>query len=940
MPCTALVEVLDQPPRSRYPSPSTGSGWAGIDDGKDGETMSGTAPFFHAHVHSEYSVLDGMPKVADIVAKAAKYKQPGIALTDHGNMSGAIELYQSAKEHGIKPFPGQEFYVVQDHQDKDARRYHLTVLALNYEGYKALAWLSSKAHERDHYHYRPRIDLADLAELSGWDKHNRGIALLTGCFSGHMTQMLIHPTTRTDQYLGAKTILRTFQNWFPDRVFMEFMHHGATFDDGVTDDDIVAKLWDMSGHGFMAPPIITQDSHYLHSSDKELHDLMKRMAYHGSDNAEFKGGHYHLASRTYMREVFSETDHGRAIWEAAQASYERLLDMWDLSIPAADEYQYHVPHGGKEKWLRDRCNDALGRMNNEHKWSARTLGDYAGRMDTELRVIEDLGMAGYFYMIWRGVKFARDEGIYVGARGSANGSLVCFLLGITQVDPMKWNLLFERFLSNDRKKPPDVDLDIEDGRREDIVKFYQETYDEVVQLGTYQSLGVNQFTGGGSVLVSYIGYKRRSMDPQRFKREYAHIKRMEDLPDDERIQLEALAQYRVRKSAGAHAAGFAVGTRKQPLAGLVPTMLIPSSNTTVTQYTMDTVEGLGFVKIDLLGQRTLTTIKRCLENLGRDPADGLEWIPNDDRATLRDLRRGQSETGVFQFEGWAAAKGCRELGVKSTKDCINVMALYRPATMRSGYTDLFLKNRSEPSRVQYVHPVFAKHLRETHGVAIYQEQIMSILRDLGVPFEELNEFLSALKMSNDKEVKAQRIFKRQRKVFIKYAQNAGMTTKEAKIAWDEISGFAGYGFNRAHATAYGLLGYRAAYLHTHFPLEYMAAVLETTAGTPKEKVYLKEARRLGLKLRPADVNRSGIVHTIERDSIRKGLTSVKGIGVRAAEDIVENAPYDDVSDLIERTTSRIVTGGKEWDRDKTLRGVMLKLKEGNALRSLGIDKYV
>ena len=901
----------------------------------------GERPFFHAHAHSEYSVLDGMPKVEDMVRRAVRMRQPALALTDHGNMSGAIELYKHCKAAGIKPFIGEEFYVVKDVKDKEAKRYHLCILALSEEGYGHLADLTTRSHERDNYHYRPRIDLSMLADISakGGKDH---LAILTGCYFSNLVQMLTWAPDGKLMDKGkrkelARVILGTMTKWFP-HTFIEIQHHNTKHPNQLDDQTIMELLWQMSGDGFMHDVIVTQDSHYLRHSDQDVHDLMKAMAYRGSDDASFPGDGYHLATAQWMRSHYVHGS-GPQVWDASLESMTKLLDLNTLRLPAIDQYSYYVPHRGKDKWLRNTCYKALHRYNGPRdNWGLAQPEGYKRRLEHELDVIKDVGMAGYFYLIHRGVKYAREEGIYINARGSANGSLVCFLLGITNVDPIQWKLLFERFLSRDRTKPPDIDLDIEHSRREDVVNFFARHY-PLVQLGTYMTLGENEW-GRGSVLVQFLGWKRRALSPERFKAAYGHVKYIDDLDDEQAEMLHRLAQYRVRKSAGAHAAGFVVGTKQQPIEKYLPTMLIPSADRQVTQFTMDSVESLGYVKIDLLGQRTLTTIKRCLYHLDRDYDDGLAWIPMDDKATLRELRRGRSETGVFQFEGWAAAKGCRQLGVRSTNDCIKVMALYRPATMNSGYVDMYLDNRRDKTLGNLPdHPSFKKHLRETWGLAIYQEQVMSILRDLGMPEDRLNQFLSALKMSNDKAVRAQEIFRKQRDFFIELAQENGMSRDDAIAAWDFLSGFGGYGFNRAHATAYGVLGYQAQYLKTHYPLEYMAAVLETTAGTPKEKVYLKEAREMGLTIKAPDVNLSSVTWRIEGEAIRKGLTSIKGVGSRAAADITMNAPYTDVQDLIDRTKARLVTGGKDWTKKSELKGVMKALQDGGALRSLGINPY-
>lgn len=892
--------------------------------------------FFHLHVHSMYSVLDGMPRVPEMVAKAVKNGQPGLGLTDHGVMSGVAELYSVGRESGLKTFPGEEFYIVRDVLDKEAKRYHIGLLAMNAAAYEALLRLSSLSHTRERYHYRPRIEFSDLARLSMDDDVRDGLICLTGCWFGLLHQSMIDSYNANNTLrsvvnpksaaiaVGVQTV-EMLKAWIPN-TFIEVQNHNTPKQQGVDEATFYDLLWGVS-EATKTPMMATQDAHYLEMSQKPVHDLMKKIGYIGSDDATFPGDSYHLATTQWVRSHFSDE-----LWESSEAVMATLLDRHDLEIPVLNKYRYYVPKIGKnpDDWLTAKTTHALRKYMPGDR-------EYRERLLHERRIIRDLGMTGYFRLIHQGVEFARKEGIYIRARGSANGSLVCYLLGITSVDPIQWNLQFERFLSPDRKKPPDIDLDIEDTRRDEIVEFYRQAF-QVVQIGTFSTLGENEF-GSGSVLVQYLSQQRRELG-DKFKGRLGHVKYMDDLPDQELAgQLHDLAAMRVKKAPGAHAAGFVVGTRSRPIQKHIPTMLIPSSGSTVTQFTMDDIERLGYIKIDLLGQRTLTTIKRTLELIGQDPAEGLDWIPYDDPHTMRELRKGIENSGLFQLEGWTAARGCREMKVKNTEDIIRLNALYRPATIKTGYKDLYLHNRINRSVIEYPpHPAFPKHLKSTFGVAIFQEQVLSILREIGVPYEELNAFLSALKMSNDKSVRAREIFADHRKRFIDLCKSDhGLSSKDAQECWDAISGFAGYGFNRAHSAAYGLLGYQAAYLKTHHTMEYMAALLETSTGSAKEPLYIAEARRLKIDLLAADVNRSGVEWRLDPKGIRKGLVSIKGVGRRAAESIVENAPFTDVDDLIERTDSRAVTGGKSWAKGRTLNGVMETLRRAGALRQLGLD---
>ena len=353
---------------------------------------------------------------------------------------------------------------------------------------------------------------------------------------------------------------------------------------------------------------------------------------------------------------------------------------------------------------------------------------------------------------------------------------------------------------------------------------------------------------------------------------------------------------------------------------------------------MDDVEDAGFVKIDLLGLRSLSTLKRCLALIQKT---GVDWIPLDDEKTFRFLRRGHTETGVFQMEGWTAARGCKEVEVNSVNDLILVNALYRPATINSGYTKMFLRNRKKPFSVKYPHPIFEKHLGETFGVPAFQEQVLAVLKDLGMPVYELNSFLKAVKGKHavgGYSAEAINVFDDNKQRFADLCKNVGMKTRQIDKGWELVEGFAAYGFNKAHATAYSLLGYQLAYLKLTYPLEFHTALLETTGGN-KEQLYVKETRRMGITILPADINTSNSLWTIDRkeNAIRRGLSSIKGVGTSAAECLSENAPYGSIDDIISKCPARTVTGGKQWKDARVLVGVLEKLRQAGALKSIGIN---
>ena len=886
-----------------------------------------TSNFFHTHVHSEFSCLDGMASISDMAQKVQKFKQPALALTDHGNMSGTFQLYKECKKNGILPFAGLEAYIVEARVDKKAKRHHLTLVAYTTEGYKNLVNLSNVSHNRDHYYYKPLLDLDDLAELHAQGML-RGISAFTGCYFGMVSQLIVSGNTPK-----AERLVGMLASWF-DKLFVEIQNHNSEHGFGWNDEKLAHELYALAQRKGLQV-IITQDCHYCDKGERELHDMMKTIAYSADANdVVWPGDSYHLASTSWVKQHYK--DDMAKIWEQADGSFKWLLDNHSLVIKPLEKYKYYVPTVTKDpnKLLTSLCSVSMKRK----KLSSKS--EYTDRLEYELSVIKQLGMADYFLLVNDYVSWCIDNEILVMARGSAAGSLVCFLLGITQVDPLKWSLSFERFLSTDRIRPPDIDLDIEDTRRSDVIEYLQKKYD-ITQIGTYNRLGIDEDTGRGGLFVQYISAQRKILG-DKFPAKLGKVQSLHDLarvsPKDAEKLIE-LSEVPLRRSAGAHAAGFVVSAPPtHSLEEWIPKMLIPSSDTTVTQMMMDDVEDAGFIKIDLLGLRSLTTLKRCLEMIGKQ---GVDWIPLDDEKTFRFLRRGHTETGVFQMEGWTAARGCKEVEVKSVEDLILVNALYRPATINSGYTKAFLRNRKTPSRVKYPHPLFEKHLGETYGIPAYQEQILSLLKDLGMPTYELNSFLKAVKGKHavaGYSEEATKIFEDNQKKFGTLCQAVGMNASQIKKGWELVEGFASYGFNRAHATAYSLFGYQLAYLKMNYPLEFHTALLETTGGN-KEQSYIKETKRMGIPILPADVNISGALWTIDRseNAIRRGLSSIKGIGNIAAECIADNAPYSSIDDLISKCPARMVTGGKQWKDARVLTGVLEKLRQAGALKSLGIN---
>ena len=879
--------------------------------------------YFPVHAHSEYSVLDGMGTVEDMVNRVAKLNQPAMALTDHGVMSGALKLYKYAKRVGITPFPGIETYLVTDCTDEEARknRWHLGLLALDITGYQALARLSSRAFTEGRRYYKPLIDLQDLAELSAYSKH---IAVTTGCRSGPVVKTL----TETNSVKAAEAWAKKIAKWFP-YTFIELQWHGIYGDHDPYDGDaaIVSALLDMAERTGL-PVVLGQDSHYCDRKHQPAHDLMKDICYGGdSDDAKFRGGPYHLASVQQLMGPFEPDE-----WDWIEEGHESLLSLNRMAMPSLDTYRFYVPDMGGYQLAR-RVKHGMEDLGVE------LFVHYEQRAKYELKLINDMGFADYFLLLWKILSWARERGIFFNARGSANGSLVCYALGITQVDPIKWKLSFDRFLSKDRQKPPDIDVDIESDRRAEVIAYAEALVPGTLPIGTFSRVGIwndgmDEDDTRGSLIVQYHAAKSRQHG-----KEYSGKVAKEDWP-----AINELAQISARKSAGVHASGYVFPSQAQPLGEYLPTMIIASSNTTVTQMVMEDVEEAGYVKGDFLGLRALKTMRLAMESIGKNPVtDGMGWIPDDDRDACRILRSGHT-AGLFQFEGYATLVGAKEMQVRNTFEAITCLALYRPAMLDSGMTKKYLEAR-RTKKPYHIHPGVDGICKDTWGVPVFQDQVIDIMRTCGLSYSDLNDIIKAVKASGGKITEyALAIFKRIHPVFIRQACSTlqGCDRSDAERIWQTVLEFREYGFNKAHATAYGLLAYRMAYMKVHHPLEFMGALLATWSGVDhKERRYSQEARRMGLQLGRPDINKSELVWALdEKGVIRKGLLSVKGCGATAAEAILSerqaNGPFESVDDLVERVPARPVSGGKLWTKEGKLSGVLHSLQGAGALNSIGL----
>lgn len=881
--------------------------------------------FWSAHTHSAYSAQDALPTVEQIVAKAAAMGQKAVGLTDHGNMAGSIELYRACKKAGIKPFPGSELYLVPDtdRYKKDyaskttkASRFHLGVLATNLRGYENLVHLSSLSHQ-NHFH-KPLVDFNMLATLAD-EGRTEGLVVTTGCFFGYAIQQLL-----TQGMAGLNQYLHTLESWFPGGTYVEIQNHNIDHGNDWTDEAIAEALVTAADNAGL-PVIITQDSHYVEPHDKEEHDVLKRLVAFGPepDDAVFPGDGFHLASDHWI-EQHHRPEHLLRGREGLQHLYER----GDLRIGVLDSYSYSVPLTvpDPEAVLRERCERVL---------VERGLGSekYLTRLYEELGVISVAKMAGYLLLVAEVTDFMTREKFVFQTRGSAAGSLACWLLGITNVDPVKWGLMFERFLSKDRTKPPDIDLDIEHARRQELVDWLSTRY-AVNQIGTWQEMSLtgDEETSKGALLVKYYSAHRKQTGENIT---------WEAVPQEHRDQLIRLAGHKPFSGIGTNAAGFVITSTRRDFDTIVPVMYMadkdaPKKHRLLSQYDLGSIEALGLVKLDVLGIKTLTVLRKTLDLLGED---NLDWIPLNDKRTYHFIRQGKTD-GVFQLEGGATARGVRDLKPTTINDVIAAMALFRPATMNSGATRTFINRKHRREEAPQRHEIIHRHTKATHGILLYQEQVIAVLRDLGMNADDLTKFLKAIKASNANIGDAGKVIAGMKELIHSLCEKVGMTHADKDWLDEAFAAYAGYGFNSAHATVYGLTAYRCAYLVVHHPVEFHTSLLAVAAGKKdKEVMYLRAAVSRGIKVLGADINISGDTYTIDtiRGAVRRGLQSVPGIGEVTAKELAKHQPYASLLDLCERVNHTKVTGVKGYreTQDLTeLSGALEKLHTAGVLDSL------
>jgi DNA polymerase-3 subunit alpha len=841
--------------------------------------------FVHLHLHSQYSLLDGAIRFDDLFPLARTYGMKSLALTDHGNMFGAIEFYQGAITYGIKPIVGCEIYVAPESRlkkepgkSKDLS-YHLVLLAKNHKGYANLIRLVSLAHLEGFY-YKPRVDKELL------EQHNEGLIALSGCLKGEIPTLLLE---------GKQDEAKAVAGWYAE-IFNEGRFYLEVQDIGLDDQKTANEGLVGVSHALGIPLVATNDCHYLRREDAAAHDVLlciqtgktlkdpKRM--------KFSTDQFYLRPVEEMEQLFAHYP------EALQNSLE-IAERCNLELRFEE---YHLPRfkpptgESLDHYLDKTTQEGLERRFLYTAESSEGRERYLKRLHEELSIINSTGFAGYFLIVADFINYAKERGIPVGpGRGSAAGSLVAYSLGITDIDPLAYDLIFERFLNPERISPPDIDVDFCIEGRDEVIKYVTEKYGtenvaQIITFGKMQAKAVVRDVGR----VLDIPYKEvdaiAKLIPNTLNitldQALEQEPRLKELVARDEIVANLLSLARslegMVRHASTHAAGVVISHR--PLMEYIP-LYRGGNGEVVTQYAMKDVQRVGLVKFDFLGLKTLTVLSKAAELIERTKGDMLELtrIPLDDEETFRLLGSGDT-TGIFQLE----SSGMRDLLVKlrpeTFSDLIALVALYRPGPLGSGMVDEFIKRRHKKSTVKYEIPRVKEILEDTYGVIVYQEQVMRIASTLA-NFSLGDADILRRAMSKKDPAEMERLEEK----FIQGARRNGIQQGKAERIFEMMAKFAEYGFNKSHSAAYAMIAYQTAYLKVHYPTEFVAALLTCDMdNTDKVMRYVAECREKGIEILPPDINESDWGFTVSGAMIRYGLGAVKNVGFGAVEEILRN----------------------------------------------------
>ena len=929
--------------------------------------MTQTNPFVHLHLHTHYSLLDGANRIPDLVAKVKEHGMNAVAMTDHGNLYAAIEFYNTCKKNDLNPIIGYEAYVAPgDRRDKKAARmkeasFHLTLLAMNRKGFQNLLKLSTAAYLEGFY-YKPRIDKPLL------EAHSEGLICLSGCAASELSQYILG-----ERHDEARALTEWYAKVFGDRFYMEIQNAGFDIQKECADGTIdIANAMGL-------PLVATNDAHYLNQEDADAHDILLCVNTRSTvdDEKRMKMSGDQLFVRTPEEMYAAFPNHAEAV-----SITQQIADRCDIDLDLTTmHYPVFQPPAEKTdvEYLRELCLDGMKwrygedwdselQQNGEPRGvSPRMTSDddqppsqlvaepqvYLDRLNYELDVIERMGYASYFLIVWDFVRFSRENGIPCQARGSAVGALVGYVLGLSNVCPIKYDLLFERFLDPNRSEPPDIDIDFCRDGRQAVIDYTKEKYGEmnVAQIGTFGTLKAKAAIRDVSRAMAIdlkrvdeickfvpetLGIKlkdaiKESADLKEAYDNDPAIQRMLDIA----MRLEGLA-----RSAGTHAAGVVVAD--EPISNYIPLQTITGKTDIITQWDGPTVEMAGLLKMDFLGLRNLTILDKAVKNVKKHRGIDLDpdKLPLDDRETFALLQRGETK-GIFQLESGGMRDLLTKMKPDKFEDIIATSALYRPGPLEGGMVTDYVERKHGREEVPSQHPIIDEVLAETYGVMVYQEQVMRILNRVGGI-----ELASAYKCIKAISKKKLEIIAKFREEFVSGAAKQNMGEEQAMNLFGLIEKFAGYGFNKSHSTAYGAVAYQTAYLKAHYPQEFMAALLSCgMESSDRIAEHTDDCRRMQIEVLAPDVNSSEVEfgvtvasggrkpagnsdqqnasnHSENRgadtprspeDDDRKitfGLGAVKGVGENVVQAIVAereaNGPFNSIFDLTERVDPKVL----------------------------------
>ena len=854
--------------------------------------------FVHLHVHTEYSLLDGACRIGKMMDRVKELGQTAIAITDHGVMYGCIDFYKAAKAAGIKPIIGCEVYVApRKMSDRvhgvDNEAYHLVLLCENMTGYENLCQIVSQAYTQGFYG-KPRADLELL------ERYHEGLIALSACLAGAVPQRLLE-----NDYDGAKEYALNLARIFgEDNFFLELQDHGIQ--DQIPVNQGIRRLARETG----LPLVVTNDAHYLRKEDAAMQDVLLCVqtgkTVDDENRMRFETEEFYLKSREELETLFpgipEAFDNTVAI--AERCNVEFIFNQYHLPV-------FPVPQGyTSETYFRKLCADGFAQR------YPNAPREYRERLEYEIDVISRMGYVNYYLIVWDFIRYAKETGIPVGpGRGSGAASIVAYCMHITEVDPMKYALIFERFLNPERVSMPDFDTDFCQERRGEVIAYVTEKYgaDHVAQIATFGTMAARgairdvgralNFTYAETDVVGKLVPTTLHITLDEALKTSPQLKAMYD--EDERVKKlidTARSLEGMPRNTSTHAAGVVITAR--PVCDYVP--LSRNDDTIVTQYTMTTIEELGLLKMDFLGLRNLTVIRDAEELIRKHtPGFSIEDAPDDDPETFRMLSEGKTQ-GVFQLESAGITGVCVNMKPTSIEDMTAIVALYRPGPMDSIPT--FIANKLDSRKITYKTPLLEPILRVTYGCMVYQEQVIEIFRSLGgYTMGQADNIRRAISKKKMKVIEAER------KVFvygdkaqnIDGAMSRGVTEEAAHAIYDEIVDFANYAFNKAHAVCYAVVSYQTAYLKCHYPREYMAALMTSVLDSAvKISGYIAECREMGIATLPPDINESDDVFTVHGENIRFGLGAVKNIGrglIRSvAAKRAESGPFRSLDDFLTR----------------------------------------